>query len=170
MNIRRNLKLSKELWTRKSSSNFLTFQRVWNWHWCKQVSARGSNCTRWQAYSFLWQKSSRFSNKICCYRKSQTLKEFRSILLGQKIVVHTDYKNLTYAKFNANRVIRWRLIIEEYEPDLKYIKGSKNVVADALSRVNLKINTEFHSHWNSSTSTKKKLMQYKMIYPVRVCL
>ena len=51
----------------------------------------------------------------------ETLKEFRSILLGQRIVVHTDHKNLTYANFNTDRVIRWRLIIEEYGPDLNYI-------------------------------------------------
>jgi hypothetical protein len=32
-----------------------------------------------------------------------------------------------------DRVMRWRLIIEEYGPELKYIKGERNVVADALS-------------------------------------
>ena len=36
----------------------------------------------------------------------ETLKEFRNILLGQKIVIHTDHKNLTYANFNTDRVIR----------------------------------------------------------------
>ena len=29
----------------------------------------------------------------------------------------------------------WQLILEEYSPELIYIKGSKNVVADALSRL-----------------------------------
>jgi hypothetical protein len=29
--------------------------------------------------------------------------------------------------------MRWRLYIEEYSPDLHYIKGTHNVVADALS-------------------------------------
>ena len=55
----------------------------------------------------------------------ETLKEFRNILLGQKIVIHTDHKNLTDANFNTDRVIRWRLIIEEYDPDLRYIQGPK---------------------------------------------
>jgi exonuclease VII small subunit len=31
--------------------------------------------------------------------------------------------------------MRWRLFIEEYSPDLRYIKGENNVVADSLSRL-----------------------------------
>jgi hypothetical protein len=33
--------------------------------------------------------------------------------------------------------MRWRLIIEEYGPTLEYVKGKKNVVADALSCLDL---------------------------------
>ncbi len=67
----------------------------------------------------------------------ETLKEFRNILLGQKIKVHTDHENLTYKSFNSDRVMRWRLYIEEYSPELQYIKGESNVVADALSRLDI---------------------------------
>ena len=67
----------------------------------------------------------------------ETLKEFRNILLGQQIKVYTDHKNLTYKQFNTERVMRWRLILEEYGPELIYIQGNKNVVADALSRLDL---------------------------------
>ena len=65
----------------------------------------------------------------------ETLKEFRNILLGQEIIIHTDHENLTFKHFNSDRVMRWRLFIEEYSPNLRYIKGSHNVVADALSRL-----------------------------------
>jgi hypothetical protein len=68
----------------------------------------------------------------------ETLKEIRNILLGQKIKVRTDHENLTYKNFNSDRVMRWRLYIEEYSPDLQYIKGTHNVVADALSRLEIK--------------------------------
>ena len=31
--------------------------------------------------------------------------------------------------------MRWRLILEEYGPELIYTKGSTNIAADALSRI-----------------------------------
>ena len=31
--------------------------------------------------------------------------------------------------------MRWGLILEEFSPELIYIKGSKNIVGDALSRL-----------------------------------
>jgi hypothetical protein len=67
----------------------------------------------------------------------ETLKEFRNILLGQKIIVYTDHQNLIHKTFNSERVMRWRLLLEEYGPEIKYLKGSKNIVADALSRLNI---------------------------------
>jgi hypothetical protein len=67
----------------------------------------------------------------------ETLKEFRNILLGQRIQVHTDHENLTYKTFNSKQVMRWRLYIEEYSPELQYIKGTHNVVADALSQLDI---------------------------------
>ena len=67
----------------------------------------------------------------------ETLKEFRNILLGHEIIVYTDHKNLTYKVFNTQRVMRWRLIIEEFSPTLVYLKGENNPVADALSRLHL---------------------------------
>jgi hypothetical protein len=33
--------------------------------------------------------------------------------------------------------MRWRLILEEYAPELIYLKGEHNIVADALSRLEL---------------------------------
>ena len=65
----------------------------------------------------------------------ETLKEFKNILLGQQLRVYTDHKNLTYKSFNTDRVLRWRLVLEEFSPELVYIKGENNVIADALSRL-----------------------------------
>ena len=33
--------------------------------------------------------------------------------------------------------MRWRLILEEYNPELIYIQGSKNIAADVLSRLDI---------------------------------
>ena len=56
-------------------------------------------------------------------------------MLGHKIIVHTDHKNLTYdsSNYSSDRVLRQRLIIKEYRATLKYVKGDNNVIADALS-------------------------------------
>ena len=67
----------------------------------------------------------------------ETLEKFCNILLGQQIRVYTDHKNLTYKNFNTERVMRWRLVLEEYGPELDYVKGESNIVADALSRLDL---------------------------------
>ena len=72
----------------------------------------------------------------------ETLKEFRNILLGHQITVYTDHKNLTYKHFNTERVMLWRLILEEFGPELKYIKGEKNFVANALSWLEMSDNQE----------------------------
>ena len=53
----------------------------------------------------------------------ENLKEFCNIILGHQITVYTDNKNLTYKFFNTERVMRWRLILKEFGPELKYIKG-----------------------------------------------
>ena len=64
----------------------------------------------------------------------ETLKEYRNVLISQNLTVYTNHKNLTYKIFNIDRVIRWRLIIKEYGPNLTYIEGPKNIVADTLFR------------------------------------
>ena len=51
------------------------------------------------------------------------MKEFRTVLLGQKLRIYIYHKNLTHKKINTDRVLRWRLILEEYVPDIEYIKG-----------------------------------------------
>ena len=67
----------------------------------------------------------------------ETVKEFCNILLGQRIHVYTNHLNFTHKQFNTERVMRWRLLIEEFSPEFFYIKGKHNIVADALSRLTI---------------------------------
>jgi len=67
----------------------------------------------------------------------ETLKEYGNMLLGQQIKVFNDHKNLVYKHFNTERVMHWRLLLEEFGPKLTYVKGANNIVADALSRLEI---------------------------------
>jgi len=67
----------------------------------------------------------------------ETLKEFRTILLRQKTKVHTDHKNLTFANFNTERVLRWRMVLKEHSPESICTKGEHDLAADMPSRLDL---------------------------------
>ncbi len=65
----------------------------------------------------------------------ETLKEFQRMLWGQTIKVYTDHKNLTQDALGltSDRVYCWRYLLEEFAPEIVYIKGIHNTVADAIS-------------------------------------
>jgi transposase InsO family protein len=68
----------------------------------------------------------------------ETCKEYKNILLGYPIIVYTDHKNNTFNGLKASdRVLRWLLLLEEYGVTFEYLPGKKNVVADALSRLDI---------------------------------
>ena len=84
----------------------------------------------------------------------KTLKEFRTMLLSQKLRIYNDHKNIMCRIFNYDRVLRWRLILEEYGPDTEDIKGEKNIVVDIISIIPLNGNKE---------TTKKSTYQQEIL-------
>ena len=61
--------------------------------------------------------------------------------------------------------MRWRLLIEEFGPELHYIKGELNIVADVLSRLELK-EEEFSLDAFALDAVEKD--GYPLAYPILV--
>ena len=94
----------------------------------------------------------------------ETLQEFKGILWGQRLVVFIDHKNLIQDALGltSDCVYRWRLLLEEYGPEVVHIKGSHNTVADAISRLDTCPVQEEKTNWMMFT---KCWCHYTMLAP-----
>jgi len=74
-----------------------------------------------EAYAILW-----------------ALNKFHDITFGAHITILCDHDPLKYLLENTThspKLTRWSLAIQQYDISILHIKGSKNVLADGLSRI-----------------------------------
>ena len=71
-----------------------------------------------------------------CYAIVFSLRKFEYLLRDKHFTLRTDHANLTYVNDPPSpKVRRWKIAIQEYDFDLEFIDGLKNVVADGFSRL-----------------------------------
>jgi hypothetical protein len=80
------------------------------------------------------------------------------MLWDQSIKVYTDHANLIRDALGmtSDQVYRWRLLLEEYGPEIVYIKGIHNTVADAISGLEYDHSVNQTAENYHSTKVKKR--------------
>ncbi|XP_068627447.1 uncharacterized protein [Battus philenor] len=99
----------------------------------------------WQPLAFFSRRLTSVQKKYSPYDREllaiyDAIRHFRHMVEARPFTVYTDYKPLTFV-FSHNREkcsprqFRYLDYISQFTTDIRYIKGSQNVVADALSRM-----------------------------------
>ena len=66
------------------------------------------------------------------------LDQFRPYILGSKVIVYTDHAILKFLLKKADskpRLIKWMLLLQEFDIEIQDRSGAHNLVVDHLSRI-----------------------------------
>ncbi|GBM41045.1 Transposon Ty3-I Gag-Pol polyprotein [Araneus ventricosus] len=100
---------------------------------------------KWEPIAFFSMKLNKSQQKWSTYDRElfsiySAIRKFKHMLEGRNFSIYTDQKPLIYAfKQNPNkcspRQLRHLDLISQYSTDIRHVQGSQNIVADALSRI-----------------------------------
>lgn len=101
----------------------------------------------WQPLAFYSKTLSPSQRRYSAYDREllaayMAIKYFRHMVEGRSFTLFTDHKPLVYAFKQKEdkcspRQLRHLDLIGQFTTDIRYLKGSENVVADALSRIHI---------------------------------
>ena len=108
-----------------------------------ELSQRGSDHA-WKPIAFYSHSLTTPERKYSAFDRELlaaylSVKHFKHFLEGRKFIIFTDHKPITHALTSntdnrSPRQTRHLSFISEFTSDIRFIKGERNVVADALSR------------------------------------
>ena len=71
--------------------------------------------------------------------------KFRPYILGSHVIMHIDHAEIKYLMENKDakpRIIKWVLLLQEFDIEIKDKKGGDNVIANHLSIIEMPIKDE----------------------------
>ena len=102
--------------------------------------------------------------------------KFRQYILGSLVVIHTDHAAIKYlmSKKEAKpRLIKWVLLLQEFDSEIKDKKGCDNVIVDHLSRVERSteevedfVSEEAYSNWRKHYAGKGFIAERRFKNPI----
>ena len=101
-----------------------------------------SDC-RWKGSSieFISKTLTKAEKRWSAYEKEAfaifySLRKWETHLRDVKFTLFTDHRNLTFMNKDPNaKVLRLKLAVQDYNFDIAYIPGEKNIIADGVSRL-----------------------------------
>lgn len=102
-----------------------------------QLNDQGQECP----ISYASRKYTIAERNYCTFQQEAaavvwSLEKFSTFHQGHHVVVQSDHKNLSWIKKSVMpQLTRWRLRLQDFDFSIEYYEGSKNVVADGLSRL-----------------------------------
>lgn len=115
-------------------------------HWggiLKAITPSGDeHIYRYASGTFTVPEQNYHSNEKEILALIKTIKRFKIFLLPKHFIARSDNQNVGYfvrtnisGDYKQGRLVRWQQFLQYYNFDIEYIEGTKNVLADIMSRL-----------------------------------